>query len=207
MPGLIDQNQTAQAAAQPPPGAVPAQPADQPAAPPAEPTGANGEASSDEQETLDKIVTAAQSILYDKATSEPIMEVLKAKAADPSKAVVEVGAMIISQLDEASGGQLPVEYILPAADQILELIGELGAEAGLFEYGEREHSLALQEAISLIGDQYGLDEADTQAMMQSVAPEEQERARVQQAGYAESAQPAQAPQAPAQAPAAAPQEV
>ena len=144
--GILDQQGTPAQSAPPPAGGEAA-----PAAPPGpeqDPAAQGGnKPSAAEQEQYDKIVSAAAEMLYDKKSGDQVMEILKAGAQDPVKAVVEVYKMIASQIDSMLGG-MPVPLILPTAFMILEMIGELASKAGLFEYGEAEHTEAVKQVVT-----------------------------------------------------------
>ena len=152
--------------------------------------GVEGEAPTGaEQESYDKILMATSKILYDKKTNGSIMQVLEAGKADPPQAVAQVVAMILQQLDEKSGGSLDVSLFLPVSAEMAEMVGELGQEAGMFEYTEAEHSVTLQHVVKILGEQYGADPADVKQLLDTVTDQEKVQMAEQQGAHAQARQP------------------
>ena len=82
------------------------------------------------QEEYEKIVMSALSVLND--SSDQVVNMLQ-QSEDPAQGMAEIAALIISQLEEQSGGELAEELILPASEEILENVAEIAGEAQLFE--------------------------------------------------------------------------
>jgi len=158
------------------------QPPEEEEAPP--PEDPRGEASNADQEAYDKVVMAASKLIYSDEANDGLVEQLKQGAKNAPQTVAETGSMLLMHIDEKSGGKLPVEVLIPAAEEILAMIGELGEKAGFFEFGEPELSVAMQHTIATIGEQYGADPEEIKVLMEAAGGDGVERARAQQAGYA-----------------------
>ena len=166
MPGII-QNAQAQPASQ-----VPGQ---DPASPPGgvQESGEinDQEVSPQEQEQYERIVGAASKILYDEKMSNQIVEALKGAGGDPSGVIANLAGSVIDELGKQAKGKLPVDLILPATNEILELIGEIAESANLFQYDEAMHAKASQKAIEMIAPRFGASDEDIQEFMGSMGPE------------------------------------
>ncbi len=135
---------------------------------PAEQTG-EGEAS---DEDIERVVIAAQHVLYDEQTHDSIMKTLQTSAKDPAQAIANVTTNIVTQLDEQAGNEIPGDAILPAAAHIIPLVAELGEKAGLFKADEQVQSKAMGQVFADLGEHYGVSEEDM-AEIQQILSEEQ----------------------------------
>lgn len=132
--------------------------------------------SPNEQEDYERIVGAASKILYDEKMSNQAVEMLKSSKADPSAAIASIAGSIIDELNKQAKGKLPVDLILPATNEILEMIGEVGESANLFQYNEAMHAKASQKAIEAIAPRFGASDEDIQEFLGSVGPEAEQMA-------------------------------
>lgn len=147
------------------------------------------------QEGYERVVTAAFEILYSDETNPNIMKMLETGATDPGNAAFEIAKLILTQLDDQSGGKIPLGVILHAADEISEQAGVLGEKAGYFEYGEKEHSLAMQRAFAYMKDTYEISDEEIQEFMASFSQEEIDAAQAEQSQYHDEPAPADPGQA------------
>ena len=176
-------------AEKPPAGA--GSPASQPMA-----TGADeGEAVSPEsQQNYEKFVLAGMKILYSEQTHQGIVNMLKQD--EPADAMANVVTTIVTQLDQKSGGRIPEEVILPGAAELLELVAELGQKTGTFQADERTLGLAMQKTVMNLAEQYGVEPADVQALLQFLPKDQVQQMVQQQQGFAQPAAPAAQPSQP-----------
>lgn len=152
-----------------------------------------------EQDSYDRVVLASMRVLYSDQTHQQVMGMLKS-GGQPDEAIANTVSMILLELDKKSGGKIPQEVILPAAAELVQLVAELGDKAGVFKTDERTLALAMQRTIAVVGEKYGIDQADVQALLSSIPNEEVQGMVQQQHGYQSA--PAQiAGQAPATPPA------
>lgn len=144
------------------------------------PSGQQGEqATPEEQESYEKVVLAGLKVLYDDQTNPGVMKMLQAQKDDPAKALADVTSMVITQLDEQSGGTLPEVTILPATEEILGEVAGLAAKAGIFQPDDRALALASQQTLRQLGDHYGVSEEEIQELIQSL-PQDRVQQMVQQ---------------------------
>lgn len=182
----------------PPQAGQPQQAPQQPqeAAPPEGEEQAQGgdQATPEEQEAIDKVVMAAMKVIHDDDnTHAQVMQMLKTGADSPAETLAEVTKTIMLQLDEKSGGTIPEVAIFPAAEQILELVGELAEASGLMQIDEATSVKAQQLMILGVADAYGVDPEELSGLMGSVSPEEMNAMVAQQDEYARSGQAQQQP--------------
>lgn len=147
-------------------------------------------ATPEEQEQYERVVLAAGEVLYGQ-TSDSILEFMQAEAENPPVAIARAAHLILTQLDEKSGGTIPETVILPAAMEIAELCGELAASAGLFEVNEDVLQAAGQNAVYLIGDEYGVEPEEMAEFLASLPEDEVMAVGQQQAQIAQRASPQQ----------------
>lgn len=171
--GLVQQAQAAAPPAAAPPAAAP-MPGEQvpvegmpAAAPPAE-----GEAASpEEQEAYDSAMQMASELLHvNDESSEQIMKMLS--EGEPVESVVKVVDFIIGQIEETFKNQLPETVIIPAADEITDLVIELGDESGAFDITEEQIMQAKGSVVRSLLETYGIEPEDLEGMMAGVDEEE-----------------------------------
>jgi hypothetical protein len=147
------------------------------------------QATPEEQEQYERVVLAASEVLYNEKTSGPILQMLQEGADDPAQAIGQVAVMVLAQLDDKSNGTIPEMVIVPAAAEIVELVAELGQAQGLFQVDEAILNRAGQVMMIGVGEQYGIDPQEIQALMESMDPAEVEQMRAQQDAYANAGAP------------------
>jgi hypothetical protein len=139
------------------------------------------QASPEEQDAYERVVLAGVDVLTNAKTSDAVLELMGSNAEDPPMAIALAAQLIIGQLDEQSGGQIPETVILPATMEIAEQAAELAQKAGLFEVSEDVLQTAGQNAVMLVGGDYDVSEEDIQAFL-STLPEQDVMAMGQQQG-------------------------
>ena len=76
-----------------------------------------------------KIVLAAMKVIYDKSTSDRVVNMLR--AGDPVQSVANATLFVMRALYEQSNKSMPVEAALTAAGSIVDLMAELAQAAGV----------------------------------------------------------------------------
>jgi hypothetical protein len=125
----------------------------------------------EEREAYDAAMKMTAEIIY-KSDESSNMIAERLKASEPPEDVAETTSFIISQLEQAFNGQLPEEIILPLADEISDLLIEFAEDAGAFEFVEDDYPKIKGAVVQLLLDDYGVDEADMEGMLQDVTPED-----------------------------------
>lgn len=151
-----------------------------------------------EQDGYSRTVLAGMKVLYDQATHASIVQSLK--QGEPAEALANTVAVIMTQIDQKSGGKIPEAVILPAAAEILELTAEIATTAKVFQADEATVARAMQLLVINLAKQYGVEPGDIQALMQSIDPEQVQQMVAQQQQYAQGAQKQQAQPNPAPQP-------
>jgi len=129
------------------------------------------QATAEEQEAYERVVLAAAKVLHDDPTNQQVMQMLETGAqGDPAQALAEVVTVVITQLDEQSGGTIPGEVIIPASAEVLSMASELAESAGLFQADEATLQRAVQMMQANVGEAYGIDPDELQAMIAEIDP-------------------------------------
>jgi len=142
--------------------------------------GGEEKATPEEQEALEKVVTAAMSILYDKQASGPIMEMLSARSDDPAQAIADASTKLLLGIDEQSGGTMPEVVILPAGAEIVPMVGEFARDSGVIpSVDENVVGRAGQLMIAAVSQEYGVSEEEIDDLLAST-PENEIASMVEQ---------------------------
>ena len=121
-----------------------------------------------DQENKDRLVAACMKALYDEKMNQNIMQILKAGAKNPEQTLAQVVVMLISAMDQKAGGKIPRNIILPAAEEVMALVGELAQKAGYFQVDDDMLGRALAAAIAQFAKKYGAKQEEVQGMMQQL---------------------------------------
>jgi hypothetical protein len=122
------------------------------------PEAATGEAASaDEQEAYTSAMKMAGAMLYnDDASSDKFMGMLS--EGEPVQAVVGIVTFIIDAIEDTFQGQLPEAAILPAADEITDMVLEMGEESGKIPEVTEDVAIQVKGAVTKsLMDTYGAD--------------------------------------------------
>lgn len=130
------------------------------------------QASPEDDENVERIVIAAQEVLYDDQTHPGIMKMLAAGKDNPAKALSDITLTIIDQLDEQAGGEIPEEAILPAAVELLTLVAELAQKSGTFNADEQVQGESIGHLFAGMEERGWIDEDDKQQIQQMLAEQE-----------------------------------
>jgi len=154
-----------------------------------QPTGEQGsldeQATGEEQEAYDRVVLAAIKLIFEEGQAKDgIIQRLKADSQKPAQSIADVSSMIVTQLDEQSGGQIPESVILPASIEILEQVSELSNSMNIFPVDEAVMNHAAQLMMVNLGDEYGVEQSEIQAMIESTPEDQLKQVEAQQGEYA-----------------------
>lgn len=145
------------------------------------------EATPEEQQAYEKVILAASEVLYDPKTSPKVIQMLQAGAEQPDKAIANAAVLVMTQLDDQSGGTIPEEVILPAATEVAELVAELGQKQGIFQVDDAVLKKAGHAMLMSLAEQYEIDPAELQPLLESMPKEELDRMYQEQNVYGEQA--------------------
>tara|TARA_R110002096_G_C14661910_1_gene728359 strand:+ start:44281 stop:44895 length:615 start_codon:yes stop_codon:yes gene_type:complete len=163
------------------------------------------QATAEEQDAYEKVVLAGDKIIFgDTKAREAVVKQLKVSAREPAKALADATALLVIQLDEQAGKSVPEAVILPAAIELLEHMAELADSLQLFQMDDAVVNRAGQIMVGNLGEAYGMQPEDMQAMVDSVPPEVAKQIVDEQSNYANKQPPGQEAQSPSQAPEQAP---
>ena len=123
-------------------------------------------ATGEEQASYEKVVMAGLKDLFeDDTTSKAIVEQLKTGAENPAQSIADVTTMLITALDEQSGGQIPDAVILPAAGEILANVAQLANDADVFPVDQNIMGQAAQIMIVAVAERFGAEPGELEEMM------------------------------------------
>jgi hypothetical protein len=137
------------------------------------------------EEAFTRVMLAASKILYEKATSDGIIKMLRSGPA--GEAIAQTALFVMKTLYDESQGKIPPQIMLRAALAVVNLLAELAVAAGMKLSGE-DGARAGQLVSQSLGKRFGAN------AQQPSAPQQAQQAPAAPAQAA----PAQA--APAQAP-------
>jgi len=130
------------------------------------PTGLGTEKSEgamDSDKWTDKVVMAAESLLYDKQSADSLSK--SYSSGDPAEAISRAAVSLITSIDDKLGGKIPEESIFPAAVQVMDRSAEL-REA---ETGETINNQQMQQAslnlVKGLAQEYGTTPEQAQAFV------------------------------------------
>lgn len=128
----------------------------------------------EEQEAYNAAVSMASEILHAKDESSQAITQMMTNADDASapQIVADVTDLIIDQVEDAFGGELPESVIIPAADEISDLVIELGMESGAFQMDEAGATKAKGLVVQALMDTYGVEESALDGLLSGTTPED-----------------------------------
>lgn len=107
----------------------------------------------EEQEIYDRVVTAGLTVMNEAA--EQILSTLNPEA--PAQSLADTTWLIMSSVDEQTGGEIEEEILLVAGAEVLENLGELANEAGVFPVDNRLVNEAYQLILARFSEEFGID--------------------------------------------------
>lgn len=139
--------------------------------PEAEVTVENDDLNPEEREAYDAAMNMVAEIIYeDDTANKTIMDGMQ--EGDPPQAIAKLTSLIVSQIEEAFNGEVPETIIVPIGDEVSDLLLELGETKGLFKVDENLLMKTKGAMMQSLFDDYGIEEADMEEMLQGVTSEE-----------------------------------
>jgi len=130
------------------------------------PTGEPSNVTPEEQESYDKVVMAAETIIFDGEQSGRLVKMLQGGAGNPGEAIGDVTVMLITQMDEQAGGKIPEEVVIPAAFEIMSDVIELGEAAGVLDMNtDADYVSAWQATMGNVLMAYGASQEEIEQLM------------------------------------------
>lgn len=150
--GLVDQAQAQEQALPTPGGQMPGAAA--PVAATAGEAGSEEAATPEEQAAYDAALGMASELIYtNEESSDTILQMMG--QGDPVTAVVDAAEFVMAEIEDTFKGQLPEATVIPIADEVTDLLMELGAEAGSFAMDEPTAIKIKGAVVRSLLDQYG----------------------------------------------------
>lgn len=138
---------------------------------PTEATGGEDAATPEEQQQYDSAMQMVSEMLH--ANDDSSAQIVKMLSTDnPIAAITDVVEFLISKVEETFQGNLVETAIMPIADETTDWVIELGEEGGAFDLTDQEIVQAKGSVVQLLLDQYGVEQADMEGMLEGVSEEE-----------------------------------
>ena len=125
---------------------------------------------SEEQAIYKDYVMQAAAMVYDEKASQELLGIL-GQTGNIEEGVANMAFLAVTQLDEANGGNIPEELILPVAEDIIEMVIELAEAKTQQEISEDQYAKISQLTVLRLMEEYGVDEEDMQAALEGIDPE------------------------------------
>lgn len=170
--------------AQPPQGQPPQ---GQPRPPRAEDQSESQE-SPERQQQFQTFLTQIHAIMQDENLSRELMEMGQANPENPVAGMGKMVAMLIIQMDEKVKGEIPEDMILPLAEHVTVMVGDMVGAAIKREFTEQELALVGQFAVGELVKEYGVDEESLMSNLQAM-PQDAVKKSANQAAQVAGGQP------------------
>lgn len=152
MEGLISQAGAAPAAA----GAAPAVTEEQ----------GGQSASAEEQQWYDAVQQAGAEILFDNDEASAYVVKMLDKN-EPGLSAGRAAAEVMIRIDDGMDGEVPDAVVLPASEELLDHVLDIGEAARVFKRSPELEEEAAQAMVARLAEEYGVDEADFQSAQQA----------------------------------------
>lgn len=139
----------------------------------------------EEQDIYDRIVMAGDKIIFGSEEARTaLVEKMKVDVQQPAQALADATAMLMIKLDEQMGGKIPEAVVLPAAAELLEHMIELADSLELFPIDDAVVNRAGQMMVGNLAEAYGVTAEDSEALINSVPPEQAQQIAQEQGNFA-----------------------
>lgn len=136
------------------------------------------------KEAYERYASACATALYESEDVHAgVMQMLKAEADDPARAIAQATHSLVVAVDEQSGRKMPEDVILPVAQQVALLVAELGVKAGLFQIDQDDLQVAGQILVDLLGTTYDQQAEGVQEALSGMSEQQLEQIRAQEEGH------------------------
>lgn len=185
MPGILQDNTA------PGPSAGQGQPSEEPSD--REMTQGTEQSTPEEQDFYERVVLAGDEIIFgNEEARNAIVKKLKLGAKEPSTSLADATSLLVIQIDDQTGGDIPEAVILPAAAELLEHMSELVESLELFPIDDAVVNNAGQKMVGNLAEAYGMKPEEIQNMMDTVPPEAQQQIAQEQGNFANKQPPQEA---------------
>jgi hypothetical protein len=137
----------------------------------------------EEAEAFEKTSLAALDLLHNEKTRDNVQAMLQKGAQDPARTLGVTAANIVSQLDDKSGNNLPIEIIPHVAGWLVSELAEVANASQAFPVDENVIGKAGHHMTQRVAELYGADMEDAQAAVGSVNEEERNQIVEQQSAF------------------------
>ncbi len=150
-----------------------------------EPDGGFEPASSEDQDYYERVVMSGMRLIFEnEATKNKIVDRLNADKDHPAKALADTASILMIQIDQKIKGAIPETVVLPAAVELLEQIAGLADSLKMFPIDDAVLNHAAQLMIQSLGEEYGVQPEDIEALMASMRPDQLKQIEDAQGNFA-----------------------
>lgn len=123
------------------------------------------------QDAYDRVVTAAEMVIYNDPTHDAVMQMLG--SGTPDVAIANTIVTILAALDQKAGGKIPRDVIVPAASEIFDVLVELGTTAKVFEpLDDQMMESAARRIMAGLTEAFEKDPSGARAYLQTIPPDQ-----------------------------------
>ena len=128
-------------------------------------------ATESEQKAFTAVEMAVMQTLYDDATHPQIMKMLGQMKDDPAAGMAQVSELVWMQMDEKSGGKIPLVNVVKGLADVLDQVAELSEKSGLWPTDQQMVARAYQMLLSSVLPKYGADPEELEQLQQEIGPD------------------------------------
>lgn len=131
-------------------------------------------ATPEDQEAYNAALNFAGAIVHgNDTTSDGVVKILMRGGQQGAvESISQIVVMLMAEIETQFQGQIPETVILPAADEITDLVMELGEEAGAFQLTDDDINKAKGQVVRMLIDTYGVDKQQMSGITQNVTEED-----------------------------------
>lgn len=115
------------------------------------------------QQVYERVVMAASKVLHDPKRMQAIIQMVKAHG-NPVAGLADATIFVMQMLFQISKGSIPQEVIVPAGQEVLQMIAEMCERAGILKVTPELLKQAAGVAAAKVLKQNGIDQAKAQQL-------------------------------------------
>ena len=136
-----------------------------------------------EQEMYDAFMDRATDFLYQPNKMEQLIAALSMGKQNAAQAMGDKVAQLVSVVDDDLGGNFPRELLLPAANELTELMADLVQEKDVMPVNNKVVNTAAQYANSKLMEIYEMEEFEMQELGNSLEGQDVQRVAQMASGF------------------------
>ncbi len=144
--------------------------------------------SPERQQQFQTFLDQIHAIMQDENVARDLMQMGQANTENPVAGMGKMVAMLIIQMDEKVNGEIPEDMILPLAEHVTVMVGDMVGAIIKRDFTEQELSVVGQFAVGELVKEYGVDEESLMSNLQTM-PQDAVKKSANQAAKVAGGQP------------------